>query len=164
MDFWLYIKESFTGSLSSVITMAKIIIPLMIAMEILKDSKILDKVTEKMKPIAKFFDMSKDAVFPMIIGLIFGLSYGAGVIIESAEENNLSKKDLYTLMIFLIACHAIIEDTLLFVVVGASLWFLLGIRLTVAIIIALFASRILKKMEIKNNLIIEDKIKERCHH
>lgn len=164
MDFWLYIKESFTGSLNSVITMAKIIIPLMVAMEILKDSKILDKLTEKMKPIANFFDMSKDAVFPLIIGLIFGLSYGAGVIIESAEENNLSKKDLYTLMIFLIACHAVIEDTLLFVVVGASLWFLLSVRLIVAIIIALFASKILKKMEIKNNIISENGIKERCHH
>ena len=123
MDFWLYIKESFIGALGSVITMAKIIIPLMIIMELLKDSKILDKLSEKMKPIAKFFDISNAAVFPLIIGLIFGLSYGAGVIIESAEENNLSKKDLYTLMIFLIACHAVIEDTLLFVVVGANLWF-----------------------------------------
>jgi hypothetical protein len=132
--------------------MAKIIIPLMIIMELLKDSKILDKLSEKMKPIAKFFDISNAAVFPLIIGLIFGLSYGAGVIIESAEENNLSKKDLYTLMIFLIACHAVIEDTLLFVVVGANLWFLLGIRLGVAIIISLFASKALKKLEIKKQL------------
>ncbi len=152
MDFWLYIKESFIGALGSVITMAKIIIPLMIIMELLKDSKILDKLSEKMKPIAKFFDISNAAIFPLIIGLIFGLSYGAGVIIESAEENNLSKKDLYTLMIFLIACHAVIEDTLLFVVVGANLWFLLCIRLGVAIIISLFASKALKKLEIKKQL------------
>ncbi len=155
MDFWLYVKESFIGALGSVITMAKIIIPLMIVMEILKDSKILDKLTEKMEPVAKFFDISNAAVFPLIIGLIFGLSYGAGVIIESTEENNLSKKDLYTLMIFLIACHAVIEDTLLFVVVGASLWFLLGIRLGVAIIISIFASKVLRKIEINNNLIKE---------
>ncbi len=160
MDFWLYIKESFTGSLSSIITMGKIIIPLMIVMEILKDSKILDKLSKKMEPIAKFFDMSNAAVFPLIIGLIFGLSYGAGVIIESAEENNLSKKDLYTLMIFLIACHAVIEDTLLFVAVGASLWFLLGIRLSVAIIISLFASKVLKKIELNKDS--SKKIKEEC--
>lgn len=153
MDFGLYIKESFTGALGSVITMAKIIIPLMIVMEILKDSKILDKLSEKMEPIAKFFDISNAAVFPLIIGLIFGLSYGAGIIIESAEENNLSKKDLYTLMIFLVACHAVIEDTLIFVAIGASLWLLLTIRLGAAIIISIFASRVFKKIEIKNNLI-----------
>ncbi|WP_313758811.1 nucleoside recognition domain-containing protein [Tissierella sp.] len=153
MNFWLYIKDSFMGALGSVITMAKIVIPLMIFMEILKDSKILDKLSRKLEPIANFFDISNVAVFPLIIGLIFGLSYGAGVIIESAEENNLSRKDLYTLMIFLIACHAVIEDTLLFVVVGANLWFLLSVRVGVAVIISLFASRILKKMEISGNLI-----------
>ena len=118
MDFTLYIKESFTGSLNSVITMAKIIIPLMVVMEILKDSNVLGKLSKKLSPIAKFLKISNEAIFPLVIGLIFGLSYGAGVIIESAEEYNIGKKDLYTLMIFLIACHAVIEDTLLFVVVG----------------------------------------------
>lgn len=149
MDFSLYLKESFTGSLSSVITMAKIIIPLMIVMEILKDSNILDKLSSKLSFIAKFFNISNEAIFPLIIGLIFGLSYGAGVIIESAEENNLGKKDLYTLMIFLVACHAVIEDTLLFVAVGANLWFLLAVRVVVAVVIARIASQVLNKLEIK---------------
>ncbi|MFA5576859.1 MAG: nucleoside recognition domain-containing protein [Tissierellaceae bacterium] len=147
MDFSLYIKESVLGSLSSVLTMAKIIIPLMMVMEVLKDSNILDRLSHKISPIARFLNISNNAVFPLIIGLIFGLSYGAGVIIESAEENDLSKRDLYTLMIFLVACHAVIEDTLLFVVVGASLWFLLGIRLIVAIIISYLASKVLNKMD-----------------
>ncbi|MCK9443857.1 MAG: hypothetical protein M0Q14_04960 [Tissierellaceae bacterium] len=154
MDFVLFMKESILGSSSSVLTMAKIIIPLMTVMEILKDSNVLDKISNKISPIAKFLNISNNAIFPLIIGLIFGLSYGAGVIIESAEENNLSKRDLYTLMVFLVACHAVIEDTLLFVVVGASLWFLLGIRLIVAIIITYFASRVLNKIEIKDKAML----------
>ncbi|MDR7857014.1 nucleoside recognition domain-containing protein [Tissierella sp.] len=149
MDFWLYIKESSTGALGSVITMAKIIIPLMIAMEIFKSLDLIDKISKKMRPIARFLNISNEAVLPLIIGLIFGLSYGAGVIIESVEENNLSKKDLYTLMIFLIACHAVIEDTLLFVVIGANLWLLLGVRVGVAIIISYFASKVLNRIELK---------------
>ena len=154
MDFVLFMKESILGSSSSVLTMAKIIIPLMTVMEILKDSNVLDKISNKISPIAKFLNISNNAIFPLIIGLIFGLSYGAGVIIESAEENNLSKRDLYTLMVFLVACHAVIEDTVLFVVVGASLWFLLGIRLIVAIIITYFASRVLNKIEIKDKAML----------
>lgn len=148
MDFILYFKESFTGSFNSILTMAKIIIPLMVVMEILKDSNILEKLSKKMKPISDFFDISYNTIFPMIIGLIFGLSYGAGVIIESAKENSLNKKDLYVLMIFLVVCHAIIEDTLLFVVLGANLWLLLGLRLSIAIIIAFFASKVLKKINL----------------
>ena len=104
----LYLKESIVGSLNSILTMAKIIIPLMIAMEILKDANILEKISKKMRPLARIFNISNESVFPLIIGLIFGLAYGAGVIIESIEENNLSKRDLYVLMVFLVACHAVI--------------------------------------------------------
>lgn len=153
MDFSLFLKESIIGSFGSVITMAKIIIPLMVVMELLKAFNILNIISKKLEPISKFFGMSNKAIFPLMIGLFFGLSYGAGVIIESAEEGNLEKKDLYILMIFLIACHAVVEDTLLFVVVGANLWLLLGIRLGVAIIISLIASKLLNKNALKNNII-----------
>ena len=145
MNLVLYFKESITGSFSSVLTLAKIIIPLMILMEILKDSNILEKLSKKLNYLFRALNISDEATFPLLIGLLFGLSYGAGIIIESTKENNLSKKDLYVLMIFLIACHAIVEDTLLFVVVGANLWLLLGIRLGTAIIISIIASKILNR-------------------
>ncbi len=156
MDFSLFLKESISGSFNSVITMAVIIIPLMVVMEVLKGFNILNIISEKMEPISYFFGMSNKAIFPLIIGLFFGLSYGAGVIIESAEEGNLEKKDLYILMIFLIACHAVVEDTLLFVVVGANLWLLLAIRIGVAILISLIASKILNK-RVLNETIIQQK-------
>lgn len=156
LDFSLFLKESISGSFNSVLTMATIIIPLMIVMELLRSFKVLKLISLKLEPISKFFGISNKAVFPLMIGLFFGLSYGAGVIIDSAEEGNLSKKDLYVLMIFLVACHAVVEDTLLFVVVGANLWLLLVIRLSVAIVISLIASRILNKGAL-NNYIIEEK-------
>lgn len=151
MDFLLYLKESITGSFGSVLTLAKIIIPLMVVMEVLRDSNILDKVSNKLNYVFKSLNISDEATFPLIIGLLFGLSYGAGIIIESTKENNLSKKDLYILMIFLVACHAVVEDTLLFVVVGANLWLLLGLRLGTAIVISLIASKILHRKTDKLN-------------
>lgn len=153
MNFSLFLKESVLGSVDSIIAMAIIIIPLMVVMEILKGYNILSFLSDKLKWISKFFGISNKAIFPLMIGLFFGLSYGAGVIIESVEEGNLEKKDLYILMFFLIICHAVVEDTLLFIVLGANLWLLLGIRLGAAILIAFFTSKILKKVEFKNNVI-----------
>ena len=101
MDFSLYFKESITGSFGSVITLAKIIIPLMIVMELLKDSNILDKISKKLNYLFKYLNIADEATFPLLIGSHFGLSFGADIIIESAEENNLSKKDLYILVIVL---------------------------------------------------------------
>ena len=141
MNFIAYIKDSTTGSISSVFSMAKIIIPLMIIMEILKHTKILEKISKKLKPIPKLFDISNESVFPLMIGMVFGLVYGAGIIVESVEEGNLNKKDLYIVMIFLVACHAIFEDTFIFAAVGANLWLLFITRLIVALIVAYFSSK-----------------------
>lgn len=155
MDIGLFFKESISGSLNSVFTMGTIIIPLMVVMELLKEFNILNIISEKMEPVSNFFGMSNKAIFPLMIGLFFGLSYGAGVIIESAEEGNLAKKDLYILMIFLIACHAVVEDTLLFVVVGANLWLLLGVRLGVATVMALIASKFLNNEAFQSSVFKE---------
>lgn len=156
MDIMAYLKDSFLGSLSSILSMAKIIIPLMIIMEILKDSNILERISKRLNPISKFFNISNEAVFPLMIGLIFGLVYGAGVIIESTEGKDLSKKDLYVLIIFLVACHAIFEDTLVFAAVGANLWLLFITRLTVATVTAYFASKVIDK-SLANSLFEKDK-------
>ncbi|MCF6465706.1 nucleoside recognition domain-containing protein [Clostridium sp. Cult2] len=153
MDLIAYLKESSIGSINSILNMAKIIIPLMIIMEILKDSNVLETISKRLKPISRFFDISNETVFPMMIGLIFGLVYGAGVIIESTDGKELRKKDLYVLIIFLVSCHAIFEDTLIFVTVGANLWMLFITRLIVATITAYFASKIIDRS--LNNKIFE---------
>lgn len=51
MDFVSFLKESFLGSMDSVFTMAKIVVPLMIVMEVLKDSNILEKISRALSPI-----------------------------------------------------------------------------------------------------------------
>lgn len=147
------IKEGTVGSFSSVLNIAKIVIPLMVAIQILKDLNILDKLSHKMKPLAKFLGISEDSTFPLIIGLILGLAYGAGVIINSTKEGNLNKKDLYLVVIFLVACHSVFEDTLLFVAIGANGWLLLGIRTIVAVVLTSLTARYIGRLLDKSHIL-----------
>jgi len=143
------IKDGIVGSLSYVFNIALIIIPLMIVMQFLKDLKILDKIANWMEPVAKFLGISKKSTFPLLIGLLLGLAYGAGVIISSAKESELTKRDLYLVVIFLVACHSVIEDTLIFVAIGANGWLLLGMRLVIAIALTILVGRNIDKL-VKN--------------
>lgn len=142
----MILREAINGSINSILTIAKVIIPLMILMEILRDLKILDKLSNLLKPVAKLLGLSKNSIFPLLIGLIFGLAYGAGIIIKSAKEGELQKKDLYLLMIFLVSCHSVFEDTLLFVAIGANGWLLLSFRLITAIILTIIVAKNFDKL------------------
>lgn len=135
------LQEGLIGSLKSVYSIAMIVIPLMIVLQVAKDYHILNKVAEYFKFFTRLFNISKESIFPLLVGIIFGISYGAGVIIQSSKEGNLTKKDLILLVAFLVTCHAVFEDTLLFVVVGANGYTLLGLRLIMAIGVTYFLSK-----------------------
>ncbi len=142
MDFVIdVLKEGFMGSLSSMWGVIKIVIPLMLIIEIIKDLKILDKISGVVKPITRVIGTTKESLLPLLSGLLFGLLYGAGIIIDSVNEGNMHKKEVYLVTIFLGACHAVVEDTLIFTQIGANGWIIFFARLITAIIITSLAAR-----------------------
>ncbi|MEW9121107.1 MAG: nucleoside recognition domain-containing protein [Thermotaleaceae bacterium] len=143
------LKEALFGSLKSVYSIGVIVIPLMVVLQLAKDYKVLDRVSSGFGIITKPFRMSEEATFPLLVGFIFGISYGAGVILQSAKEGNLTKRDTTLIGVFLISCHAVIEDTLVFVAIGANGWILLGARVAMAILSTYILSKAMKDTEIE---------------
>ena len=72
---------------------------------------------------------------------MFGISYGAGVLIPQAQSGELSRKQVFLTALFLCMCHAVIEDTLLFVLVGANAWVVVLTRFVAAMAIVYLFSR-----------------------
>lgn len=128
-----------------ILQLAMIVIPLMIFIQILKDLQWLKKFSQGMSPITRSLGMHENTSTTMAAGLLFGLAYGAGVVIQAVEEDGVSKKDLTLAFIFLMACHAVVEDTLIFIPLGIPVWPLFLIRLGVAIILTLIVGFIWKR-------------------
>ena len=85
-------------------------------------------------------------------GLLFGLAFGAGVMIQAVKEDGVAKKDLYLVFIFLVACHAVVEDTLIFIPLGIPVWPLLIIRVVTAIILTIAIAYVWKQVEKKQEI------------
>lgn len=141
LDFLAFIKQALTGSLEQVWIMAVIIFPLMLVLEMAKDLNILDKLGLMLYPLLKLFNISNRGGIPLMAGLVFGISYGAGVIIDAAKSGDLDVREMYLINIFLIICHSIFEDTALFMVLGANGVLIVVSRLVLAIIITYLFSR-----------------------
>lgn len=100
----------------------------------------------------KFIQDSKKNVskgFSITVGIILGITYGAGILIKEVESGNISKDDIFYIGTFLMICHAVIEDTLLFVIFGADFTMVVAIRTIAAIIISYILLQWFKKREKK---------------
>lgn len=138
------LKEAVFGSLKSVWSIAIIVFPLMILMEFARKYKVMDVISAGLRPLTRFLGVQRSAAFPLAVGLIFGLAYGSGVIIQSAQEGEIDMRSLTLVSIFLACCHAVVEDTLLFVAVGANGWLLLGLRTLAAFVVTMLVSKSVK--------------------
>ena len=88
-----------------------------------------------LSPLLRLLGISLEATNILIVGLFMGLLYGSGVIIQNAREGKISPADSFATMSFMGIAHALVEDTLLLMLIGGSLWGLLVIRVLVAIIV-----------------------------
>jgi hypothetical protein len=128
-----------------ILQLAMIVIPLMVVIQILKDIQWLTKFSKGLAPVTKTLGMNENTSTTMAAGLLFGLAYGAGVMLQAVKEDGVSKKDITLAFIFLMACHAIVEDTLIFIPLGIPVWPLFLIRLGVAIVLTLVVGTIWKR-------------------
>lgn len=142
--FWDALQKAGIG----VFQLALIVIPMMIVIQFLKDLKWLEVFSKWMAPMTRALGMKENTSTTMAAGLLFGLAYGAGVMIQAVHEDGVEKKDLTLAFIFLVACHAVVEDTLIFVPLGIPVLPLLLIRLITAIILTLIVAYIWRRMEL----------------
>ncbi|MBN3554327.1 hypothetical protein JYA63_08630 [Fictibacillus nanhaiensis] len=147
-----------------ILQLAFIVIPLMIIMQFMKDKGWLNKFSSWMAPAMKLLGMKENTSMTMAAGLTIGLAYGAGVMMQAAKEDGVSKKDLYLAFIFLVSCHAVVEDTLVFVPLGIPVLPLLIIRVVTAIVLTVLVAYVWNKMERKNRLTRKERQHETQHH
>lgn len=133
MSFSSLITESILGSLQLMFTVATIVIPLITVLEILKETKFLEWFSALLEPFVSFLRLPKEAALPLVIGVVFGITYGAGVILQASREGVLTKRDFLLICLFFAINHGLIEDTLLFSRLGAKGWILVLVRFTFSI-------------------------------
>ncbi|MCQ6275703.1 nucleoside recognition domain-containing protein [Bacillus sp. V3B] len=146
---WFQIgMDALQQALIGVAQLAIIVFPLMVGIQILKEKKWLDVFAKWMGPVTRSLGMNENTSTTLAAGLLFGLSYGAGVMIQAVREDGVSKKDLTIAFIFLGSCHAVVEDTLIFIPLGIPVLPLLIVRLGIAILLTATVAIIWNKSEV----------------
>jgi spore maturation protein SpmB len=125
-------KELALGAFHSLGQMFLILVPIVMLLEILQGVGALARLRQFIRPALAFLGIDERASEALLAGLFFGMVYGAGVILNRVQEEGLDEDQVGRLCLTLVLCHAIVEDTLLFAPVGATLWPVVVVRVLAA--------------------------------
>lgn len=120
MDWMSMLLDAGWASITSMLQIIVIVVPLLVILEILKSSGVIKKITDKVEPLTGKFRLPGEAALPMVVGVLVGLQIGAGVVMQVGREGVLTKKEMTITCVFIGICHGLIEETVLFTGIGGN--------------------------------------------
>jgi len=121
------------GGLILCAEIAAVVLPLIIGYEMAKAYGVFERPWPRLRPLLAWLGLGPGALVPLLAGVFLGLLYGAGVLVSASREQGLAAGERLALAVFLVTCHAVVEDTAIFVLLGGSAFWILVPRLVLAL-------------------------------
>jgi hypothetical protein len=130
-----FLAELQTWAVSMTYLCAKIVVLvtlLMILQRILEAFGITGRLSRLLKYPLLLLGVPRQAAFLWVVANTLGLAYGAGVIFDHVGRGHLTRSQADLLNFHIAISHSLLEDTLLFVAIGVSAWWITIPRIILA--------------------------------
>ncbi len=125
----------FMGIFTTIIQIWLLVFILQLMYDLLRQWIFMQKIKPYVQSAGSFFGISAGGIVPWLVGLFLGIIYGSGIMLQFAKKGVIKHKDASLITVFLVLAHAIVEDSLLFAIVGGNFWIIFLSRTIVAFII-----------------------------
>ena len=126
--YWLW------GQFLSLAMIQIVIIVLLVFLEILRLIKVEALIKWMLSPLLRMIGIGDRASTIAIVGVTLGLGFGGGLLIKDVETGTISKRDVFGVVCLINLLHSIFEDTAIVLLMGPSLFVVLGFRFLFAIL------------------------------
>lgn len=123
------------SSLQVILLITVIVFSLNLLYRLLDVYRLIPKLSRGVEPLLRFFGLPASTAFLWLIGYIVGLAYGGALMMDQMRDGKVNRTDANLLNYHLAMSHSVLEDNLLFVALGVSLWWILGVRFVIAWIV-----------------------------
>ena len=126
-----------TGSLDLLLKVFIIVVPIMVVLELFEGTRPFRRLVRGWARIVRHVGLDEQSAAPTLIGFLFGLAYGGGVIVRDIRRHSMGRRQVFIMSVFLSMVHAIVEDSLVFIALGASTFWIVGYRIVWAALVTL---------------------------
>ncbi len=132
-----FLRSFATGSLDLMLRVFLIVVPIMVVLELFEGTRAFRTVVRWWARIVRHIGLDERSAAPTLIGFVFGLAYGGGVIVRDVRRHDLGRRQVFIMSVFLSMAHAIVEDSLIFLALGASIFWVIVYRIVWAALVTL---------------------------
>jgi len=136
------LKTFAAGSFDLLLRVFLIVVPIMVVLELFEGTKAFRAVVRAWARLVRHVGLDERSAAPTLIGFLFGLAYGGGVIVRDVRRHDLGRRQVFIMSTFLSMVHAIVEDSLIFIALGASLFWVVGYRIVWAAFVTLLLTAV----------------------
>lgn len=129
------LQNWFVSTLSLCVKLIVIITLLMLLQDFLKRKGLLSVISKPLAPFMKICGLKPESSFLWLIANIVGLAYGAGIMAQEMENCDSDAGELRNLNRHIALNHSLVEDTLIFAMIGVAWYYLLVPRFLFALIV-----------------------------
>jgi hypothetical protein len=134
---WDLLRTFLAGSFALLWRMFVIVVPIMVVLELFEGTKPFRTVVRVWARIVRNVGLDERSAAPTLVGFLFGLAYGGGVIVRDVRRHDLGRRQVFIMSVFLSMVHAIAEDSLIFIALGASFFWVVVYRIAWAAAVTL---------------------------
>lgn len=123
-----------TSSLGLTLTIVLIVTALMVLQRVLEEFGWMHRIAHSLAPLMRLFGLPAGCSLLWLTGNVVGMAYGAAIMIDEVEQGRLARSEANLVNHHLGVSHSLLEDTMLFVAMGISFWWIFFTRLILAMI------------------------------
>ncbi len=138
-----------SSSLVLIVTIVLIVTALMMLQRVLEEFGWMHRIAHILSPLMRLFGLPSGCSLLWLTGNVVGMAYGAAIMIDEVEQGRLTRHEANLVNHHLGVSHSLLEDTMLFVAMGISFWWIFLTRLALAMI-AVWTMRGIKRLRIEN--------------
>ncbi len=146
------------GQVENLIYIFCIICVLVLFLNFLKKIGVENLIKKLLTNPLKLMGISSSAINIIIVGLTIGLQFGGGLLIKEAKSGSINKQSILLSLSLLNLVHAVIEDSILMIIIGGHISGVLFFRVIFSLLIVFLILFLYKKFTLIFNKLIFVKV------